>query len=626
MNLEIWKWIAAAVALACAMPGATAPRPRPGALETPRGQYAVEVTKDIWIPMRDGVRLAADLYRPQGVLERLPVVLIRTPYSKDIGPPDAARFFASHGFAVVVEDFRGRFKSEGLYRFNRGHRQDGYDTFEWVVAQPWSSGQIGTYGCSYLGEVQLYQAPSRPPGLRAMIPQASGSATGSAGGYFHYAQDFGGGVLGLELLFDWWYRAGEQLFYAPRQNVDPDPIRAAQVATLYQVAPSVPVIDYNPVLNSLPVIDIMKRVTAPPNEWAEFVRHSSDLSDPWWNQFDYVRDDTQIDVPTLFIESWNDFTAGAALYLRNHFERSAPSRVARDNQFIIISPGPHCTSEKVTAHEWIGEQFAGDPRFGHMSIYLDWFKYWLAGERNAVTRMPRIQYYLLGKNEWRASNEWPVTGTSFESYYLSSNGEANSHFGDGTLSRERPESTAPSDAYSYDPDMPAPSLGTNDYKGSKPITDQRPLSARQDVLVYTSAPLAAGFEMTGDIEVVLYVSSSARDTDFVAKLVDVRPDGTALNVRENALRARYRSGRDRPPEFMSAGEIYELRFKLGAYSLYFDRGHRIRLQVTSSSFPRYERNLNTGGNNFDETQGMIANNRVYHDAAHPSRLILPVIR
>ncbi len=621
-----WTWIALLLACAHAATAASAPHPRPGALVPPAGQFEVEVTKDAWIPMRDGVRLAADIYRPAGAPGRLPVILIRTPYSKDIGPPETARYFASHGFAVVVQDFRGRFKSEGLYRFNRGHREDGYDTFAWVVGQPWSSGKIGTYGCSYLGEVQLYQAPSRPPGLAAMIPQASSSATGSAGGYFHNAQDFGGGVLGLELLFDWWYRNGEQLFYGPRQEVDPDPVRAARVAPLYQVAPNVPTINYGPVLESLPVIDIMKRVTTPPNEWSEFVRRSADLGDPWWDQFDYVRNDTQIDVPTLFIESWNDFTAGAALHLRNLFERTAPSRTARDNQFIIVAPGPHCTSERMTEREQIGDLFAGDPRFGHMSIYLDWFRYWLAGEENGITQMPRVQYFLLGRNEWRASDTWPIIGTRYTSYYLHSDGQANSHFGDGSLSREKPAARASADTYTYDPEMPAPSLGSNDYKGSKPIVDQRPLSARQDVLVYTSEPLAEGFEMTGEVEVVLYVSSSARDTDFIAKLVDVYPDGRALNVRENALRARYRGGRDKPPQLMSADEVYELRFKLGAYSLYFEKGHRIRLQVTSSSFPRYERNLNTGGNNFDETKGVIAVNRVHHEAAHPSRLILPVIR
>lgn len=598
--------------------------PQPGAFEPPAPQFEVEVTKDLWIPMRDGVRLAADLYRPKGVSGRLPVIVIRTPYSKDLWPPPDGQFFASHGFAVVVEDFRGRYKSEGVYHFNRGHRQDGYDTFAWIVGQPWSSGKIGSYGCSYLGEVQLYQAPARPPGLTAMIPQASGSATGSAGGYFHNAEDLGGGVWGLEILFDWWYREGEQLFYGPRQSTPTDPARAAAVANLYRVWPEPPAIDYGPVLATLPIVDMMKRVTVPPNEWDQFVRHNIDLTDPWWRQFDYVTDDTQIDVPSLFIESWNDFTAAATLYLRNHFEQHAPSETARRNQFIIVAPGSHCSSERMTANEYIGDQFAGDPRFGHRDIYLKWFNYWLRGEPNGITQMPKIQYYVLGRNTWRAANAWPVPDTHFDTYYLNSNGRANTHFGDGTLSTTAPTGSPP-DAYTYDPEMPAPSVGTNDYKGSKPVADQRPLSAREDVLVYTSEPLTTGFEMTGEIEVTLYIASSARDTDFIAKLVDVYPDGRALNVRENALRARYRNGRDRPAVLMTPGEIYPLKFKLGAYSLFFAPGHRVRLQITSSSFPRYERNLNTGGNNFDETHGVVAHNRIFHDSAHPSHITLPVV-
>jgi putative CocE/NonD family hydrolase len=605
---------------------ANSPQPQPGTFEPPPAQYQVEVTKGLWIPMRDGVRLAADLYRPAGVEGRLPVILIRTPYNKDreYSVRDG-QFFASHGFAVVVEDFRGRYNSEGLYRFNRGHRKDGYDSFAWVMAQPWSSGRIGTYGCSYVGEVQLYQSPSHPPGLTAMIPQAAGSAVGSAGGYFNYAQDLGSGIWGLSLLFDWWYHEGGQLYYGPRQSVPEDPERAAEVAKLYRVGPDMPSIDYGPILQTLPVVDMMKHVIAPPNEWADFLRHNIDLTDPWWNQFDYVRDDTPIDVPTLFIESWNDVTAAATLYLRNHLERTAASESARDNQFIIVSPGSHCSSERMTADERIGDFPAGDPRFGHKDIYLKWFNYWLRGDANGITGMPKIQYYVLGKNEWKASNVWPPAGTRFQPYYLASAGHANSHFGDGALTATAPDSGKP-DAYDYDPETPVPTMGTNDYyQHSKPITDQRPLSAREDVLVYTSAPLAKGFEMTGEIEVVLYVASSAKDTDLLAKLVDVYPDGRALNVRENALRARYRNGRDRPAVLMTPGEIYKLDFKLGAYSLYFPAGHRLRLQITSSSFPRYERNLNTGGNNFDETVGVLAHNRIYHDGGHPSRLILPVV-
>jgi len=600
-------------------------QPQAGSLEPPAGAYEVELTKELWIPMRDGVRLAADLYRPRGVNGKLPVILMRTPYSKDLWPPETANFFASHGFAVVVQDFRGRHKSEGLYRFNRGHRKDGYDTFAWVMAQPWSSGKIGTYGCSYLGEVQIYQAPSLPPGLTAMVPQAAGLAVGSAGGYFHNAQGLGSGAYPIGLVFWWFHQHGEQLFYGPRNEFDLDPELRAKLAQYYRVAPTIPEdIDYGAVLATLPIVDMMNGTVSPPNEFAEFARRNADLTDPWWQNFDYVTDETKVDAPALFIESWNDISADGALYMRQLFEKTAPSRTARENQFIIISPGSHCQSEIATEATYIGDQFAGDARFGHMDIYLRWFRHWLMGERNGITSMPKIQYFVLGRNEWRAADEWPLPGTRYEKYYLHSAGRANSHFGDGRLSLEPPQEQPP-DRFEYDPAAPAPTLGANDYTDTKPITDQRSLSARQDVLVYTSEPLRKGFEMTGEIGVHLYLSSSARDTDFIVKLVDVYPNGIPLNLRENALRMRYRTGRDKPAVLMTPEEIYEVRFGLGAYSMYFAPGHRVRVQVTSSSLPRFDRNLNTGGNNFDETKGVVARNVVYHDREHASHVILPVV-
>jgi putative CocE/NonD family hydrolase len=604
---------------------AAALEPRPGALEVPTGAYAVDVAKEIWIPMRDGVRLAADLYRPRGIAGTLPVILIRTPYSKDLWPPADARFFASHGFAVVVQDFRGRHKSEGLYRFNRGHRQDGYDTFAWVMHQPWSSGRIGSYGCSYLGEVQVYQAPALPPGLTAMIPQAAGLAVGSAGGYYHNAQGLGSGAYPIGLVFWWFHRHGSQLYYGPRNAFDLEPALNAKLAEFFRVAPALPEnIDYNAVLQTLPVVDMMQRIPAPPNEFADFVRHNVDLTDPWWKNFDYITEDTKIDAPALYIESWNDVSADGALYLRGLFEKNANSQTARDNQFIIVAPGSHCESEDATTETYVGDQFVGDARFGHLDIYLKWFRYWLMGERNGITDMPKVQYYVIGKNEWRASSAWPVPGTRYDKYYLRSGGQANSHFGDGWLSLDPPQAEPP-DAIVYDPASPAPTLGINDYTHAKPITDQRPLSARHDVLVYTSEPLTAGFEMTGEIGVHLYISSSARDTDFVVKLVDVHPDGLPLNVREMIQRVRYRNGRGQPAALMTPGEICELKFKLGAYSQYFAPGHRVRVQITSSSMPRFDRNLNTGGNNYDESVGVVARNVVLHDREHPSHIILPVV-
>jgi hypothetical protein len=598
-------------------------RPMPGNLEKPAAKFEFRVEKSVFIPMRDGIRLSTDIYFPINGEKKRPVILLRTPYSKSSGEyVSAAQFFAGQGFAVAVQDFRGKFESEGVYQFDRGHRKDGYDTMEWLTQQPWSNGNIGTYGCSYVGEVQLYQGPALPPGLKAMVPQAAGTAIGSAGGIYQNATDLGGGLWILSVGLDWFLHNGSKVYYHPPEGYSREQYVA--FSKYFQTGPDIPRRDLTDILWSLPVIDMMKKAKGPPTDYEEFVSHTMDLTDPWWSQFNYITEKDRIDAPTLFISSWNDLAAYGALYMRNLFERTALSKLSRDNQYIIVSPTSHCQSESATAKTMIGNLDAGDPRFGYFDIYIKWFNHWLRGENNDITKMPKVQYYLLVKNEWRAADKWPIPGTRFVDFYLGSDGAANSHFGDGKLANSIPV-TGAADSFIYDPGNPVMSSGVNDYVGTKPIEDQRRISARNDVLVYTSEPLEKGFEMTGDIEVVLYVSSSAKDTDFIAKLVDVYPDGTAFNLREGAIRARFRNGRDKPPAFMKPGEVYEVHIRLGAYSSYFEAGHRIRLQVTSSSFPRYDRNLNTGGNNFDETVWVVAHNKVLHSKEYPSHVIIPVV-
>ena len=276
----------------------------------------------------------------------------------------------------------------------------------------------------------------------------------------------------------------------------------------------------------------------------------------------------------------------------------------------------------------VGERDLGDARKEFWRIYVDWFDHWLRGTDNGITEMPHVQYYLMGKNEWRNAQEWPLPETRFTDYYLHSDGQANSRFGTGRLSAEPPEHES-LDNYVYDPATPVPSLGgpvccTGTPDAAAGAFDQREVEMRHDVLVYSTPPLEEGVEVTGPIEAVLYVSSSAKDTDFTAKLVDVYPDGTAYNVQEGILRARYREGLDRKV-WMQPGEVYELRLDVHATSNYFGPGHRIRLQVSSSNFPRFDRNLNTGGNNYDETEWQIAQNTVHHSERYPSRIVLPVI-
>jgi hypothetical protein len=308
--------------------------------------------------------------------------------------------------------------------------------------------------------------------------------------------------------------------------------------------------------------------------------------------------------------------------------RNAVSARGKESQFIIVSPTAHCRSETATEHTVVGKMNVGDAQLDYWGIYLRWFDYWLKGIQNRVTDMPKVQIYVMGRNEWRGENEWPLARTKFTKFYLHSDGRANSRFGTGTLTTTEPAQEPP-DHYTYDPATPVPSVGgpvccTGTPDAPAGAFDQSEVETRHDVLVFATPPLKEGIEVTGPIELVLYVSSSARDTDFTGKLVDVHPDGTAYNIQEGILRARYREGWDKKV-WMEPGEVYEVRVSLHATSNYFKPGHRIRLEVSSSNFPRFDRNLNTGGNNYDEMEWTEAENTIHHSNKYASHIILPVI-
>ena len=364
----------------------------------------------------------------------------------------------------------------------------------------------------------------------------------------------------------------------------------------------------------------------PLTDWGDLA--SSGTTDPYWDQFGYLGDDDRFDVPALFINSWYDAAARDMFHEFNLLSRNAESARARDNQFIITSPATHCGSEEATEQTIIGERDLGDVRNEFWRIYVDWFDHWLKGVDNDVTEMPKVQYYLMGKNEWRSGDEWPLGNTQFTNYYLHSDGRANSRYGTGTLSTV-PPGEEPPDGYTYDPATPVPSRG-GQFCCTRPTPlaaggfDQSDTEMRHDVLVYSSPVLQQGIEVTGPIEALLYVSSSAKDTDFTVKLVDVYPDGTAYNVQEGIFRARYREGFDKTA-WMNPGEVYELSIDLHATGNFFAPGHRIRLEVSSSNFPRFDRNLNTDGNNYDETEWEVAENTVHHSGEHLSHIVLPII-
>ena len=321
----------------------------------------------------------------------------------------------------------------------------------------------------------------------------------------------------------------------------------SEITDLFDPAPARPDVNPRDLWRILPVRDLMKKAGAPPSDWEAVLGY--ELADPWWDAFPYLKGDERIDVPALFVNSWYDFGVAETLFEFNFFKQHAVSGRARENQFVIISPMTHCRSEVASESTVVGEREMGDARLDYWNIYLRWFDYWLRGIDSGVTDMPKVQYYVMGRNEWASSEAWPLPETRFTKYYLHSNGRANSGRGTGTLSMGVPASE-PSDAFVYDPATPVPSRGgpvccTGTPDAPEGSFDQSDVEMRHDVLVYSTPPLDQGIEVTGPLEVVLYVSSSARDTDFTAKLVDVYPDGRAFNVQEGILRARYREGFDK---------------------------------------------------------------------------------
>lgn len=548
-------------------------------------RYEVRIEVNVRVPMRDGTKLATDLYFPEGVTGKLPTILIRTPYNRQaqrlVGSTGAVRMFAGQGYVVAVQDVRGKFDSEGHFTLSANDTGDGSDTLDWIAAQPWSTGKVGTYGCSYLGEDQLELAKVRNPHHTAMIPQAGGGA-------YRFADLREGGAVCLAEAAPWFLEWGSK--------VDPNP--------------AAPNVDRERMFLTLPLVDMLKNAGGPLTDFEDFVSHEP--LDPWWDHIGYVNAKHHFNTPGLQVCSWYDSVVNETFELFNLMRRNGESDRARENQFVVIGPATHCGWE----HPTPSMRDLGDPQFPYDDLYLRWFDHWLKGVDNDVTRDPKIRLYVMGANQWREENEWPLQRTLFTKYYLHSDGHANSRGGTGFLSVEAPQSEA-ADRFRYDPANPVP---TN----SNGAQDQSAIELRPDVLVYSTPVLDKGIELTGPIQAVLYVSSSAKDSDFTAKLVDVYPDGRAFNLQDGILRARYRDGLDHSV-WMKPGEFYRLQIDVHSTSNYFPAGHRIRLEIASSNFPRFDRNLNTGGRNYDESRPVVAENEIHHAAGRESYILLPVI-
>lgn len=577
-----------------------------GPFPRPAGTYEVDTERSIMVAMRDGVRLSTDVYRPKGVTGALPTILIRLPYNKATyrGATVPAAYFASHGYAVAVQDVRGKFASEGEYHVYQGDMTDWSDTFDWIGTQAWSTGRIGTFGCSYLGEGQIIAAQQRHPRHIAAIAQAAGGNIGRVGRRREFWGSVEGGAFSISINFGWM-----PVFASTDKGARP-----------------MPNVDLASFFRTLPVIDMTERAGSPSWDWRNFLERSPD--DPWWDRQGYLTADDSVSVAALHVSSWFDM-AQEALEEAEIFRRNGLNDRAKNNQYAIISPTTHCASEAAGIQTHVGDLEVGDARLHYWETYLAWFDRWLKGNEHAIDSLPRMQYYVIGRNEWRRSDRWPVKGMRETAFYLRSDGGANTSKGTGRLSLEPPKRER-ADTFTYDPANPVPSRGgsiccTGNPKDVPGSFDQSEIEQRPDVLVYTTDVLRDGLELTGPMRAVVHLSSDARDTDVTVKLTDVFPDGRSMNMQEGITRVRYRDGFAQP-RLMEPGQVYEVPVDLHATSWYLPPGHRLRVEISSSNFPRFDRNLNTGGRNYDETTWKVAKNTVHHSAGSLSRLILPVVR
>ncbi len=535
----------------------------------------------VQIPMRDGASLAANIYLP-GKPGHLPVILERTPYGKGTTITPNYQALLEHGYAVVVEDVRGRYESEGIFDPLRQEPADGDDTLNWIARQPWSNGKIGMTGGSYRGIVQWKAAITGNPHLKAIFPVVSG--------YDDYRDRFysRGGAMKLGNRLLWMSENMKAPGYQPdfSKFVLHLPLRTADIAATGWTT----------------------------RMYRDAVAHPT--FDAFWRAISVKEQLAKIKVPVFAVGGWydnfveSDLEAYAALHKTNGLNR------------VLIGPWPHNMS-----YRFSGTDFGKESGAPIRSLQLEWFDQWLMGRDTKITSEPPVKVFVMGSNRWYEGREWPPKDARPINFYLDGEGGANTLEGDGALTERIPRHLG-RDHYVFDPHNPVPTRGGAVCCNPKIFPwgpmDQRPVEQRKDVLVYTTPPLKEDVEVIGPVQAVLYVATSVRDTDFTAKLVDVAPDGYARNLSDGILRLRYRNSVEHP-EPAKAGQIYRVTVDAGVTGNTFLKGHRIRLEVASSNFPRFDRNLNTGGPIAGETRMLKASQTVYHDREHPSHLVLMVL-
>ena len=579
--IRVWPAVLVVVLLAstCAVAqGQNSPK-------QPEKTYAVKVYYDQKIRMRDGIELSADLYRPdaQG---KYPCIVTRTPYLK--GSSELAfriaKYFAEHGYVFVHEDVRGRGDSPGTFVPYRDDAQDGYDTIEWCAAQPWSTGKVGTWGGSYTGVNQWLAAVTQPPHLATMVVMASPSDP---------FVEFPTGMP-IPQIISW------------------------DFATSGHVMQSGFAVDWPAVLRHLPLLTMDDETGRRLPHWRNKVEHSP--SDRFWDPERYQGKYDRVQVPVLHMSGWyDDEQIGTPLNFMG-MTTKGPEAVRR-SQKMIIGPWPH---NLLRAQRKLGDvDFGPDAVIDFNNVMLRWYDTWLKGIDNGTTKEPPVRLFVMGENRWTDEQEWPIARACFTRYYFHSNGQANSVLGDGSLSPEAPGAEK-KDGYAYNPAEPVPFIteATSGQVGGP--DDYRSVERRNDVLVYSSEPMQNDMEVCGPVKVTLDAASSAKDTDFTAKLVDVWPDGVAQRLSDGMVRARFRNGLNKE-ELIEPGKIYTYSINAWNTCQVFLKGHRIRLEISSSAFPKYDRNLNTGAPLGKTAEMVTAEQTIYHDSQHPSFVELPII-
>jgi putative CocE/NonD family hydrolase len=549
--------------------------------------HEVKIEFDRRIPMRDGITISADLYRPS-TDGRFPVILTRTPYLKaprDKEGLERIRYFASRGYAVVVADVRGRGDSGGAFVPYRDDGRDGHDAIEWCAVQPWSTGKVGTTGGSYTAKNQWLAALEQPPHLAAMVSMVCPS------------DPFVEWPTGIPIPMDIsWHHF-----------------------TSGHVLQTLDAVTWDKIYRHLPLLTMDEAVGRPLPYWREMFEHAK--LDDWWQPQRYQNKFERIRVPVLHVSGWyDDEQVGTPKNYAGMVAHGATADVRR-SQKLLMGPWPHNVTSQPTK---LGEiDFGPESKIDLQATILRWFDLWLKGIDTGFLSEPPVRIFVMGSNHWRDEHEWPLARANAVKYFLHSHGRANSLYGDGSLATGEPAEEPP-DHFTHDPERPVPFITEPTFAQIGGPDDFRPVERRDDVLVYSTESLVQDTEVTGPIRVFLHAASTAIDTDFMAKLIDVWPDGYAERLCDGMVRARFRAGMERPSP-IEPRRAYGYDIDCWNTSQVFKKGHRIRLEIASSAFPKYDRNPNTGAPLGKSSTIKTADQTIYHDRERPSYLMLPIV-